>query len=262
MAGLLEARAQITLVSTAGHPGPRGDWRPRVELTWLHAALRARRPRGAWYAVAATDDPATNALVAAEAEAARIFCVRAGSRAAEPPSPRPAETMPARIGVISGTCAGHRHDPRRVRPSGTAVEASARSAGHPARMRCPAAAARRRAARGRAGRRRSGRPGVDHRARAAGGWPQADVVVADQLAPRVPARGTRCPHVEVIDASKLPRGRVDGPGADQRAARRPRAGRQAGGAAQGRGPVRLRPRRARRSRRAWPRGSRSRSSRG
>ncbi|EUA34285.1 siroheme synthase, N-terminal domain protein [Mycobacterium xenopi 3993] len=32
---------------------------------------------GAWYAIAATDDPAVNAAVVAEAERRRIFCVRA-----------------------------------------------------------------------------------------------------------------------------------------------------------------------------------------
>ena len=32
---------------------------------------------GAWYAIAATDDPAVNAAVVAEAERRHIFCVRA-----------------------------------------------------------------------------------------------------------------------------------------------------------------------------------------
>ena len=32
---------------------------------------------GAWYAIAATDDPDVNAAVVAEAERRRIFCVRA-----------------------------------------------------------------------------------------------------------------------------------------------------------------------------------------
>lgn len=32
---------------------------------------------GAWYAIAATDDPAVNAAVVAEADRRRVFCVRA-----------------------------------------------------------------------------------------------------------------------------------------------------------------------------------------
>ena len=89
---------------------------------------------------------------------------------------------------------------------------------------------------------------------------EADVVVADHLAPQA-LLASLPPEVEVIDASKLPRGRsmaqeqinallVDTPSG------------QAGGAAQGRRPVRLRPRHGGARGAASPPASRSRSCRG
>jgi len=60
---------------------------PRTELAELPVTLRRRRYRdgdlaGAWLAHAATDDSGVNAAVAAEAERARIWCVRADDGAA------------------------------------------------------------------------------------------------------------------------------------------------------------------------------------
>ena len=58
-----------------------------AELAGLDVALHQRQYRdgdltGAWLAHAATDDPAVNAAVAAEAERRRIWCVRADNAAA------------------------------------------------------------------------------------------------------------------------------------------------------------------------------------
>ena len=55
---------------------------PAVEAHRAGITLELRDYRdgdldGAWYAIAATDDPAVNAAVVAEAERSRIFCVRA-----------------------------------------------------------------------------------------------------------------------------------------------------------------------------------------
>jgi len=68
---LLDAGARVLVIDPA----------PRPELTDLPLELQPRRYvtgdlAQAWLAVAATDDPAVNAAVAAEAEALRIFCVR------------------------------------------------------------------------------------------------------------------------------------------------------------------------------------------
>ena len=70
---------------------------------------------------------------------------------------------------------------------------------------------------------------------------EADVVVTDRLGPR-DLLDELAPHVEVIDASKIPYGRAMAQAADQRAAHRARQGGPVRRAAQGRRPVRLRPR--------------------
>lgn len=73
---LLDAGADVVVVSPTSHELLRDlatDGRLRLE----------QRPYAdgdlgdAWYAMAATDDPAANAAVAAEAERRRVFCVRA-----------------------------------------------------------------------------------------------------------------------------------------------------------------------------------------
>ncbi len=70
---------------------------------------------------------------------------------------------------------------------------------------------------------------------------QADVVVADRLAPPE-LLAELAPNVEVIDAAKIPVRPGDGPGRHQRGDDRPGPGRSLRGAAQGRRPVRVRPR--------------------
>src|SRR3954454_24277896 len=79
VAGLLEARALVTVVSPEVTPALEALVEPG-SLTWVRRRYEPGDLDGAWYAVAATDDPAVNAAVAAEAEAARIFCARADAR--------------------------------------------------------------------------------------------------------------------------------------------------------------------------------------
>jgi len=76
MTTLLGSGAAVTLVSPAIHPELRAlvddgliGWQPR---RYADGDLDE-----AWYAMAATDDAAVNAAVAAEADRRRIFCVRA-----------------------------------------------------------------------------------------------------------------------------------------------------------------------------------------
>ena len=59
------------------------------ELRWTARAYRDGDLDGAWYALAATDDPQVNAEVAAEAERTRVFCVRADDAPGAPRSPPP-----------------------------------------------------------------------------------------------------------------------------------------------------------------------------
>jgi uroporphyrin-III C-methyltransferase/precorrin-2 dehydrogenase/sirohydrochlorin ferrochelatase len=196
VAGLLEAGARVTVVSP--------DLTPALEALVAPGSVRWHPRRyvsgdlaGAWYAVAATDDPAVNATVAAEAERGRIFCARADDRAASsvwtPAVGRqgdlvvgvhgggdPQRAVGVRDAVLAGLTDGSIAD-KVARPSPVAAGSVVLVGGGP------------------------GDPGlvtVRGRQAVAG----ADVVVADHLAPQA-LLASLPPEVEVIDASKLPRGR-------------------------------------------------------
>jgi uroporphyrin-III C-methyltransferase/precorrin-2 dehydrogenase/sirohydrochlorin ferrochelatase len=197
VAGLLDARARVTVVSPVVTPALEALVAPG-SVTWVPREYQPGDLDGAWYAVAATDDHAVNAAVAEEAERSRIFCARADDRAASsvwtPAVGRQGDVV---IGVHGGG------DPQRavgVRDAVVAGLADGRIA-HRA-SRTPAG--------GRTGSvvLVGGGPGDPelitvrgHRAIA-----QADVVVADHLAP-LSLLASLPTDVEVIDASKLPRGR-------------------------------------------------------
>ncbi|MBY0288014.1 MAG: uroporphyrinogen-III C-methyltransferase [Mycobacteriaceae bacterium] len=150
---------------------------------------------GAWYAIAATDDPTVNAAVVAEAERNRIFCVRADvARDGTAVTPASFEYEGLAVGVLAG--GDHRRS------------AAIRSAIHEALQQGLIAGET---------------PGVLPGGVAlVGGGPgdpelitvrgrrmlaQADVVVADRLAPPE-LLAELSPHVEVIDAAKIPYGRA------------------------------------------------------
>src|SRR3954454_1420992 len=196
VAGLLEARALVTVVSPEVTPALEALVEPG-SLTWVPRRYEPGDLDGAWYAVAATDDPTVNAAVAAEAEAARIFCARADDRSASsvwtPAVGRQGDLV---VGVHGGG------DPQRAVGVRDAVVAGLTDG----------------SIADRAGRSGPDRPGAVVLVGGGPGDPglitvrgqqavsQADVVLADHLAPQsllasLPA------DVEVIDASKLPRGR-------------------------------------------------------
>jgi uroporphyrin-III C-methyltransferase len=197
VAGLLEARALVTVVSPEVTPALEALVEPG-SLTWVRRRYEPGDLDGAWYAVAATDDPAVNAAVAAEAEGLRIFCARADDRSASsvwtPAVGRQGDLV---VGVHGGG------DPQRAVGVRDAVVAGLTDGSIADRA-------------GRTG--PSGAPGSVVLVGGGPGDPglitvrgqqavsQADVVLADHLAPQsllasLPA------DVEVIDASKLPRGR-------------------------------------------------------
>jgi uroporphyrin-III C-methyltransferase/precorrin-2 dehydrogenase/sirohydrochlorin ferrochelatase len=197
VAGLLEARARVTVVSPEVTPALEALVEPG-SLTWVRRRYEAGDLDGAWYAVAATDDPSVNAAVAAEAEGLRIFCARADDRSASsvwtPAVGRQGDLV---VGVHGGG------DPQRAVGVRDAVVAGLTDGSIADRA-------------GRAG--AVGGPGSVVLVGGGPGDPglvtvrgqqavsQADVVLADHLAPQsllasLPA------DVEVIDASKLPRGR-------------------------------------------------------
>lgn len=175
---------------------------PAVEaMTGITLQLRDFRDgdlEGAWYAIAATDDPAVNAAIVAEAERRHIFCVRADvAREGTAVTPASFDYEGLSVGVLAG--GEHRRS------------AAIRSAIHEALQQ------------GLIGRDAAATPGVVAGGVAlVGGGPgdpelitvrgrrllaHADVVVADRLAPGE-LLAELAPHVEVIDASKIPYGRA------------------------------------------------------
>src|SRR5689334_8693636 len=197
VAGLLEARARVTVVAPEVTPALEALVEPG-SLTWVPRRYEDGDLDGAWYAVAATDDPAVNAAVADEAEADRIFCARADDRSASsvwtPAVGRQGDLV---VGVHGGG------DPRRavgVRDAvvagltdGTIRDRASRSGGPAGRGSVVLVGGG------------PGDPGLIT-VRGQQAVSQADVVLADHLAPQS-LLASLPPDVEVIDASKLPRGR-------------------------------------------------------
>jgi uroporphyrin-III C-methyltransferase/precorrin-2 dehydrogenase/sirohydrochlorin ferrochelatase len=197
VAGLLEAGAEVTVVSPEVTPVLEALVAPG-SLVWIRRRYEPGDLDGAWYAVAATDDPAVNAAVVAEADRSRIFCARADDR-------RESSVWTPAIGrhgdVVVGVHGGG--DPQRAIGVRDAVVAGLTDGTIPDRAsRAPAA--------GRLGSvvlvgGGPGDPGLIT-VRGRREISQADVVVADHLAPQALLSSLPA-DVEVIDASKLPRGR-------------------------------------------------------
>jgi uroporphyrin-III C-methyltransferase / precorrin-2 dehydrogenase / sirohydrochlorin ferrochelatase len=196
VAGLLEARAEVTVVSPSLTPALEALVEPG-SVAWHPRRYVPGDLAGAWYAVAATDDPAVNAAVSAEAERDRVFCARADDRSASsvwtPAVGRQGDLV---VGVHGGG------DPRRAVGVRDAVLAGLTDGSIADRAsRAPSVAAGRVVLVGGG----PGDPGlvtVRGRQAVAG----ADVVIADHLAPQA-LLASLPPSVEVIDAAKLPRGR-------------------------------------------------------
>ncbi|WP_179471146.1 uroporphyrinogen-III C-methyltransferase [Mycolicibacterium vinylchloridicum] len=148
-----------------------------------------------WYAIAATDDATVNAAVVAEADRRQIFCVRADI-AREGSAVTPASFD--HDGLVVGVLAGGEH--RR--------SAAIRSAIHEALQQGLIAADTSDAVPGSVAL-VGGGPGDPELITVRGRrlLARADVVVADRLAPPE-LLAELAPHVEVIDAAKIPYGRA------------------------------------------------------
>jgi len=174
---------------------------PAVEaMSGITLSLRDYRDGdldGAWYAIAATDDPRVNAAVVEEAERRHLFCVRADV-AIDGTAVTPASFTYA--GLAVGVLAGGEH--RRS----AAIRSAIREALQTGVITAEGA----------------GSDAVRGGVALVGGGPgdpelitvrgrrllaQADVVVADRLAPPE-LLAELPPHVEVIDAAKIPYGRA------------------------------------------------------
>ena len=191
---LLAAGADVVVVSPVCTPAVEG-LAGAGEITWVGRGYRAGDVDEAWYVVAATDDPDVNAQVSAEAEAQRIFCVRADDAS------RATAWTPAvgrHAGVTVAVLANR--EPRKSAAVRDAIVAGLRdgviAAPHD-EDRTPGVVLV------------GGGPGdpelVTTAARRA--LSEADVVVTDRLAPRE-LLDELSPDVELIDVTKLPRGRA------------------------------------------------------
>jgi uroporphyrin-III C-methyltransferase/precorrin-2 dehydrogenase/sirohydrochlorin ferrochelatase len=188
---LIANGADVHVITRSATPAVEGM--PGITLTLRE--FRDGDLDDAWYVIAATDDPDVNAAVVAEAERRHIFCVRADvAREGTAVTPASFEYEGLSVGVLAG--GEHRRS------------AAIRSAIHEALQQ---------------GLITADTPGVVHGGVAlVGGGPgdpelitvrgrrllaHADVVVADRLAPQE-LLAELPPHVEVIDAAKIPYGRA------------------------------------------------------
>ncbi|TDC66979.1 uroporphyrinogen-III C-methyltransferase [Streptomyces hainanensis] len=191
---LLAAGADIVLVAPEVTPAVQA-MAEAGELDWRRRGYRPGDLDGAWYALLATDDPAVNTAASAEAEERRVWCVRSDdAEAATAWTPATGRVDGVTVAVLTG------RDPRRSAAVRDAVVGGLRDG----TLTAPR-----------------------HRGRSAGvalvgGGPgdpdlitvrgrrllaEADVVIADRLGPR-DLLDELPPHVEVVDAAKIPYGRA------------------------------------------------------
>ncbi|GAA3632063.1 uroporphyrinogen-III C-methyltransferase [Streptomyces chitinivorans] len=191
---LLAAGADVLVIAPSATPSVEA-MAEAGELRWERRAYRPGDLDGAWYAVVATDDAGTNAAASAEAEERRVWCVRSDDAdAATAWTPATGRSEGVTVAVLTG------RDPRRSAAVRDAVVEGLRDG----TLTAP--------------RHRARRAGVA----LVGGGPgdpdlitvrgrrllaEADVVIADRLGPR-DLLDELPPHVEVIDAAKIPYGRA------------------------------------------------------
>ncbi|MET8339793.1 uroporphyrinogen-III C-methyltransferase [Streptosporangium canum] len=190
---LLDAGALVTIVSTSVTHAL-DDLIATGRVIWEARPYQVGDVDGAWLVQACTDDRAVNTAVAAEAEAKRIWCVRADDKDASAAwTPASGRVDEISVAITAGG------DPRRAAGIRDAVVEALRDGTVDAR------------------RNRTKPVGVA----LVGGGPgdpglitvrgrqllaQADVVIADRLAPQA-LLDELSPDVELIDAAKIPYGR-------------------------------------------------------
>lgn len=165
------------------------------EIHWERRGYQPGDLRDAWYALIATSDPHANVAASAEAEASRVWCVRSDdAEAATAWTPATGRSEGVTVAVLTG------RDPRRSAAVRDAVverlqDGSLAAPAHRTRVAGVALV--------------GGGPGdpdlITVRGRRL--LANADVVIADRLGPR-DLLDELPPHVEVIDAAKIPYGRA------------------------------------------------------
>ncbi|MFG2192256.1 uroporphyrinogen-III C-methyltransferase [Streptomyces sp. NPDC048639] len=191
--GLLAAGADVLLISPSATPSVEA-MADAGELRWERRRYRDGDLAEAWYALITTDDDEANAAASAEAEARRVWCVRSDdAEAATAWTPATGRSEGVTVAVLTG------QDPKRSAAVRDAVVEGLRDGTLAAphhRSRTPGVALV------------GGGPGdpdlITVRGRRL--LAEADVVIADRLGPR-DLLDELPPHVEVIDAAKIPYGR-------------------------------------------------------
>jgi uroporphyrin-III C-methyltransferase / precorrin-2 dehydrogenase / sirohydrochlorin ferrochelatase len=201
------AQRRLPLLITSGadvHVITRTATRAVEAMNGITLSMREYRDGdldGAWYAIAATDDAQVNAAVVAEADRRQIFCVRADI-ALEGTAVTPASFSYSglSVGVLAGgehrRSAAIRSAIREALQTGVITPENSVSAESSDIVRGGVALV-------------GGGPGDPELITVRGRrlLAQADVVVADRLAPPE-LLAELPPHVEVIDAAKIPYGRA------------------------------------------------------
>lgn len=191
--GLLAAGAEVVVVSPETTPAVEG-MATAGEITWHRRRFEDADLDEAWYVVAATDDHVVNERISSEARRRRVFCVRADdARDATAWTPAVGRHAGVTVAVLAN------REPRRSAAVRDAVVAGLRdgaiAAPHDDEVAPGVVLV-------------GGGPGdpelVTLAARRA--LSEADVVVADRLAPRA-LLDELSPDTEIVDVSKLPRGR-------------------------------------------------------
>jgi uroporphyrin-III C-methyltransferase/precorrin-2 dehydrogenase/sirohydrochlorin ferrochelatase len=192
--GLLAAGADVVVVSPRITPAIEGQVLAG-EVTWVERGFAGDDLTDTWYVIAATDDPAVNEQVSKAAEVGRVFCVRSDDgTSATAWTPATGRYDGLTVAVLG------RREPRRTASVRDAIVTGLHEGTIAASERRPSV------------------PGVT----LVGGGPgdpelisvagrkalmEADVVVADRLAPRE-LLGDLPATTEVVDVAKLPRGRA------------------------------------------------------
>ncbi len=194
---LIAAGADLHVVSPEATPSVEA-MADAGELTWHRRRYTEGDLADAWYALIATSDPDANTTASAEAERHRVWCVRSDDAdAATAWTPATGTSEGVTVAVLTTRARGR--DPRHTAAIRDAVVEGLRDGTLVAphhRTRTPGVALV------------GGGPGdpdlITVRGRRL--LAEADVVIADRLGPR-DLLAELPPHVEVIDAAKIPYGR-------------------------------------------------------
>ncbi|MFF5342867.1 uroporphyrinogen-III C-methyltransferase [Streptomyces althioticus] len=194
---LIKAGADVHLVSPEATPSVEA-MADAGEITWHRRPYAEGDLADAWYALIATSDPDANTAASAEAEAHRVWCVRSDDAdRATAWTPATGHSEGVTVAVLTTDARGR--DPRHTAAVRDAVVEGLRDGTLVAphfRTRTAGVALV------------GGGPGdpdlITVRGRRL--LAEADVVIADRLGPR-DLLAELPPHVEVIDAAKIPYGR-------------------------------------------------------